>query len=70
MQKIETWRWHCRNVAGKAFTTRFHCTEEQIRLEHPEAERVEGTLIVREVPETAAEIASMQRANSSSAWQR
>jgi len=38
--------------AGKMTKTRHHATEEDIRKLHPEAVRVEGTLIVREVPET------------------
>jgi hypothetical protein len=32
---------------GKWTTTRHHCTEEDIRVEHPEAVRMEGTLIER-----------------------
>jgi len=40
---------------GKMSPTRHHCTEEQIRKSHPEAVRIEGTLIVREIPETDEE---------------
>jgi hypothetical protein len=68
MRPEEHHRWRCRGPSGKTYTTRFHCTEEQIRIEHPEAERVEGTLIVREVPETAEEQAAAMKATSSSAW--
>lgn len=33
---------------GKMTPTRYHCTEEEIRKVHPNAVRIEGTLIVRE----------------------
>jgi hypothetical protein len=68
MRREEHYRWRCRGPGGKAFTTRYHCTENEIRVEHPEAERVEGTLVVRDVPETAEEYARVTQANSSSSW--
>ncbi|VWX63195.1 hypothetical protein VARIO8X_90064 [Burkholderiales bacterium 8X] len=37
---------------GKLSPTRYHTTEEEIRKTHPEAVRIEGTLVVRMVPET------------------
>lgn len=49
---------------GKWRHTRYHCTEEHIRLEHPEALRLPSTLIVREVPETDEEIQAKLRAVS------
>lgn len=54
MKCIETWRWKT-PWNGKWSTTRFHSTEEDIRRTHPEAVRVEGTLIVREIPEAPEE---------------
>ena len=58
---------------GKGSTTRYHCTEEQVRHEHPDAQRVEGSLIVREIPETDAEVAERTRSITSSStlpWQQ
>jgi hypothetical protein len=54
MKRIETYRWRTL-WAGKMTATRYHCSEEDIRKEHPEAVRIEGTLIVREIPETDEE---------------
>lgn len=50
--------------AGKMTKTRHHATEEEIRKLHPEAVRVEGTLIIREVPETENERWAQFRSNS------
>ena len=53
--KIEhTYRWMTK-WNGKMSPTRYYCTEEQIRKRHPEAVRIEGSLIVQEIPETEAE---------------
>ena len=51
MRREEQYRWKTL-WNGKMTPTRYHCTEESIRKEHPEAVRIEGTLIVREIPET------------------
>jgi hypothetical protein len=40
---------------GKMTTTRHLATEQSIRKSHPEAVRVEGSLVVRQIPETAEE---------------
>jgi len=40
---------------GKMSRTRYHCTAEEIRKNHPEAVRVEGSLRVMEIPETEEE---------------
>lgn len=40
---------------GRWRTTRYHCTEEQIRIEHPEAVPAAGTQRVLHVPETEDE---------------
>jgi hypothetical protein len=50
---------------GKWCNTRYHCTEERILFEHPEAVRLENTLIVHEVPETDAEMQGMGRVGNS-----
>ncbi|WP_213956722.1 MULTISPECIES: hypothetical protein [unclassified Variovorax] len=55
-------RWRVTTLNGKGRVTRFHCTEAEIRIEHPEAERIEGTLIERWVPETPEEVAEHERA--------
>ena len=61
MRLEEHYRW--RHLwLDKWTTTRFHCTDEEIRVEHPEAERVEGTLIERWIPETEEERATHDRA--------
>ena len=51
MKTIQTYRWRVLWL-GKWTTTRHHAEEEQIRIEHPEAIRVESTLIEHQVPET------------------
>lgn len=54
MKREETYRWRTLWL-GKMSATRYHCTEEFIRHRHPEAERIEGTLIVRMIHETEDE---------------
>lgn len=62
MRTEHHYRWRCRNPWGKAFTTRFTCTWETISAENPEAVAIEGSLIVRHVPDTPEEIALNERA--------
>mgnify|MGYP006951163692 CR=1 FL=1 len=47
---------------GRMTPTRYHCTEEFIRKSHPEAVRVDNSLIVKWIPETHQEIAAQERA--------
>lgn len=54
MKRVETYRWK-RMWNGKMSATRHHFTEEQIRKHNPEAVRIEGTLIVLEIAESADE---------------
>lgn len=54
MKTEHTYRWMTK-WNGKMSPTRYHCTEEFIRKRHPEAVRIEGSLIVNEVPETEEE---------------
>lgn len=63
MKRVETYRWRVQWV-GKWKTTRHHASEEDIRVEHPEAQRVDGTLIVRMLPETESERAEQLRHQS------
>lgn len=58
MKRVEQYRWRVQWL-GKWKTTRYHATEADIRVEHPEATPVAGSLIVREIPETAEEHAQM-----------
>ena len=69
MRRIEQHRWRVL-WAGRWKTTSYHCTEDEIRTEHPEAERVEGTLRVLELPETDVEIAAQAHAHTTSGWSR
>jgi hypothetical protein len=57
MKTIQTYRWRVPWL-GKWTTTRHHASAEQIRIEHPEAQRVDNTLIERQVPETDGERAA------------
>jgi hypothetical protein len=69
MKRIEQ---HRRRIlwAGRWKTTSYHCTEDEIRFEHPEAERIEGTLRVLDLPETGDEITAHARTHSTSGWSR
>ena len=49
MRTVTVYRWRYRGLRGKLTTTSFHCTEEDIRVEHPDAEPVEGTRQERQV---------------------
>lgn len=51
MKRVETYRWRVQWL-GKWTVTRYHATEADIRVEHPEATPVQDTLIVRDLPET------------------
>ena len=57
MKRVETYRWKTL-WAGKMSPTRYHASQEDIRKEHPEAVRIEGTLIVRMLPETPEDLAA------------
>lgn len=51
MKTVETYRWRVLWIK-RWITTSFHMSEADIRVEHPEAVRVEGTCIMRQEPET------------------
>jgi hypothetical protein len=70
MKQIEKWRWRIK-WGGRWTSTRIAFTEDQIRREHPEAEKVEGSRVVVNLPETEAEIQAFQRpANRSQRGQK
>jgi hypothetical protein len=68
LKRIELWRWrHFDPVRKRMVTTRFVLSEADAALQYPEgAEKVAGSLDVRQVPETDEE----REAMSSSAFQR
>ncbi|MFA9285118.1 hypothetical protein ACCQ08_10055 [Comamonas sp. SY3] len=51
-------------VFGKWKTTRFRCTEEHIKDEHPEAICIPGSLVELSVPETEEEMWERYRTSS------
>jgi hypothetical protein len=57
MKQLELWRWRVRGVGGKVHTTRYVMTEEEALQRHPGAQRAPGTLELRDVPQTPAEMA-------------
>jgi hypothetical protein len=69
MKQVEQYRWSI-VWAGKRTTTRYHCTEEEIRVEHPEAQPLEGSRRVLHVPETHDEVAGRIQRLSTSTFQK
>lgn len=63
MKTVDTYRW--RYVErGRVKTTKFNCSWDDIREENPEAEPVEGTLIVRREAESDAEAMALASAGN------
>lgn len=60
MKTVEKWRWRIR-WAGRWTTTRIAYTEADIRREHPEAEKMEESRILVDLPETETKIQAFQR---------
>jgi hypothetical protein len=60
MRKVEKWKWRIR-WGGRMTTTRIHYTEAEIRREHPEAVRIDGSRIVVCLPQTEGEMAATRR---------
>jgi hypothetical protein len=61
MKIVEKFKWRIR-WAGRWTTTLVPFTEDQVRRQHPEAQRVDGSRVLVNMPETEAEIQSTQRA--------
>lgn len=61
MKTVEKWRWKTLWI-GKMTAGKVHYTEEEIKARHPEAERVPGTMILVEAPETEEEQQAAQNA--------
>ena len=52
MKKIEYWRWRYRDPqTGRVCRTLFQLTAEEAA-DYPQAERIEGTLLLREVEDS------------------
>ncbi|MEO7338882.1 MAG: hypothetical protein ABIV63_20100 [Caldimonas sp.] len=52
MKKVEYWRWRYRDAqTGRICRTMFQLTAEEAA-RYPEAERIEGTMLLREVEES------------------
>ena len=50
MQMVEYWRWRYRNVeTGRICRTTIPCSVEEAAALYPDAERIEGTMIPRQV---------------------
>jgi len=52
MKTVEYWRWRYRSPeTGRVCRTVFPCSAEEAERLYPGAERIEGTMILREVDE-------------------
>ncbi len=69
MREETTYQWRVQ-WTGKWTTTKYHCTEDHIRKEHPDAVCLVETKRVQWLPETAEEFADVARANSTGNFQR
>jgi hypothetical protein len=59
MKQLELWRWRLRDHRGKVILTRAHLTAEDAFARDPGAVSEPGTKELREVPESAAELAAL-----------
>ena len=51
LKQVEYWRWRYRDVeTGRICRTPVACTAEEARSRYPGAERIEGTMSLREEP--------------------
>jgi|SRR5450759_1957650 len=64
MHDEETWLWRIQ-WAGRWCNSRHPCTEEQIRKEHPEATRIEGSRRIQSLPDSPEEMNQRQYNNTS-----
>ncbi len=74
MKPTEFWLWRIRDERnGKFYKTRHRMTEADALARHPEAVRVEGSLEVRDLPETEEELRAFHQrpaANAPAAFQK
>ena len=56
MKTVEYWRWRYRDVeTGRICRTMFACSAAEAAKLYPEAERIEGTMVLREIDEDPKE---------------
>ena len=67
MKTETTYLWRIK-WAGRWTNTKYHCTEEHIRKEHPEAVCLVESERVQQIPTTAAELQAIQAENSTSGF--
>lgn len=60
MHTVEKWLWRIR-WAGRWTTTRIPYTQAEVRREHPEAVRIDGSRVLIELTDTEAEVEAAQR---------
>jgi len=59
MKKIEVWKWRLRSLTGRVHVTQYRMTEAEALQRDPTAVREPGTMLVREMPDTADELAAL-----------
>jgi hypothetical protein len=59
MRRVEFWRWMIPGNKGKLHRSRFDMTEEEAKAHYPGCQRVPGTCVVRNLPETEEEVLKM-----------
>jgi hypothetical protein len=54
MKKIEYWRWRYRDQqTGRICRTLFQMSADEAAIRYPQAERIDGTMLLREVDDDA-----------------
>ena len=59
MKTLELWRWKIRGLTGKVHVTRYRMTEAEAIARDPCAVPEPGTRELRQVPESASELAAL-----------
>ena len=55
VKKVEYWRWRYQDLeTGRTRLTIFQMLEEEARATYGDAERIEGSMTLREAPQTAS----------------
>lgn len=69
MKTVEYWRWRYRDLeTGRICRTMFACSAEEAASSYPDAERIDGSLILREIDERpGAEVARFGKGRASGA---
>ena len=71
MKTVEYWRWYYRDKrTNRTCMTMFQLTAEEVA-DYPEAERIEGTMVLREVDDSGWRRATPVQARAAdNQWQR